>query len=255
MAFHSQSTLAVVLILYTALCFFCMYFCLLADPGTSPIAKLVQITIPNAIWSRLLRTVGKDKMNIMQHILDRMLMMTYFVVVGGSWSVVFWYLYPWLYESPGVSNVHGVIGVVVFISCFISWAVANSSHPGKITAQSFQRYDHYPYDNLLFPPNKRCETTRLMKIPRSKFDRMKYHCIVPRYDHFCKLSIDVLAKLATCPRVLFFAEWEAWAALHSKYRKGVRLRGLKTPSTFWKIRFTISPSNMIWTCAFAFRIV
>ena len=182
----SQSTMAVVLIAYAGFCFFCMYFCMLADPADSNMAMLIQVTLPNKVWNRMINVFGTEKMSFMQHFLDRMLMLVYFVVVGGSWSIVFWYLYPWLYESPGVSNVHGLVGVVTFFMCFVSWAVANSSHPGKITPQTFKRYDHYPYDNLLFPPNKRCETTRLIKIPRSKFDRMKYQCIVPRYDHFCK---------------------------------------------------------------------
>eukprot|EP00531_Pseudo-nitzschia_arenysensis_P002692 CAMPEP_0116139864 /NCGR_PEP_ID=MMETSP0329-20121206/13536_1 /TAXON_ID=697910 /ORGANISM="Pseudo-nitzschia arenysensis, Strain B593" /LENGTH=292 /DNA_ID=CAMNT_0003634929 /DNA_START=546 /DNA_END=1424 /DNA_ORIENTATION=+ len=54
-----------------------------------------------------------------------------------------------------------------------------------ITSRSFRRYDHYPYDHLLFQANVQCETTKLHKIPRSKYDRMKYDGIVPRYDHFC----------------------------------------------------------------------
>jgi hypothetical protein len=54
-----------------------------------------------------------------------------------------------------------------------------------ITAKSFKRYDHYPYDNLLFLPDRKCDTTNLVKIARSKYDRLKYSQNVPRYDHFC----------------------------------------------------------------------
>jgi palmitoyltransferase len=181
----STTSLSIMLIGYVILCFVMMYLCMIADPSESTIAYQFQIALPNKVWNKLSQTFGKEKMNVLQHVMDRALVLVYFVVVGGSWSVVFWYLYPWLYQSPGVSNVHGVIGVLVFLACFVSWGIANSSHPGKITAASFKRYDHYPYDNLLFLPDKRCETTKLVKVPRSKFDRIKYQCIVPRYDHFC----------------------------------------------------------------------
>jgi palmitoyltransferase ZDHHC4 len=182
----SPTSLSIILISYAALCLAIMYFCLLADPYQSKLAMFFQVTLPNILWNRASRIFGKDKMNYLQHLLDRALVLIYFMVVGGSWSVVFWYLYPWLFkESTHVNNIHGYIGVVVFLACFVSWGVANSSHPGRITAQSFRRYDHYPYDNLMFVPHKRCETTHLPKIPRSKFDRLKYQCMVPRYDHFC----------------------------------------------------------------------
>lgn len=190
----SNTSLAIILVVYAAFCCLAMYFCLLADPQENGLARFLQITLPNVLWRRMASIFGKDKMNVVQHVLDRMLVLTYFVVVGGSWSIVFWYLYPWLYASPGVSNAHGILGVGVFVACLVSWGIANSSHPGNITAQTFKQYDHYPYDYLLFPPNKRCETTRLIKIPRSKFDRLKYQCVVPRYDHFCGWTFNTYGE-------------------------------------------------------------
>jgi palmitoyltransferase ZDHHC4 len=181
----SSTSLTVLLTVYVALCLGVMYFCLLADPYENKMAMLLQVTLPQKLWNRMTILFGKDKMSFLQHLMDRSLVLVYFIVVGGSWSIVFWYLYPWLYYQSHVHNIHGYIGVLVFLACFVSWGIANASHPGRITAQSFRRYDHYPYDNLLFVPHKRCETTHLPKVPRSKFDRIKYQCIVPRYDHFC----------------------------------------------------------------------
>ena len=171
---------------YLFVCCFIVYYCILSYPNDSEIAQFVQVTMPNATWSRLRRIFGDKVMKILRHVSDRALVLAYFTIVGGCWSIVFGKLYPWLlFESPTISNLHGVMGVFVFLACFAAWAVANNSHPGKITAQSFRRYDHYPYDHLMFQSNVICQTTKLFKIPRSKFDRIKYNCIVPRYDHMC----------------------------------------------------------------------
>ena len=125
-------------------------------------------------------------MAVLKHISNRILVLAYFTIVGGCWSIVFTNLYPWLlYESPGLSKIHAYIGIFVFLACFGAWAVANASRPGIITSKSFRRYDHYPYDNLMFQANARYQTTKLYKVPRSKYDRIKYDGIVPRYDHFC----------------------------------------------------------------------
>lgn len=147
----SNASLTALLIVYVGLCFAAMYFCMLADPYDSKAAMLLQVTLPRKLWIRLTKIFGQEKMSFVQHIVDRALVLVYFVVVGGSWSIVFWYLYPWLYRSE-VNNIHGYIGVSVFLACFVSWGIANASHPGRITAKSFRRYDHYPYDNLLFCP-------------------------------------------------------------------------------------------------------
>jgi palmitoyltransferase len=171
---------------YTFSCIFFIYFCILADARDSEIAYFVQFTLPNASWNRLSRICGDNVMRVLKHVSHRTFVILYFTVVGGSWSVVFLRLYPWLlYDSPGVSNMHAYYGVFVFLACFGAWAVANASHPGMITGRSFRRYDHYPYDDLLFQANIQCHTTKLYKIPRSKFDRMKYGGLVPRYDHYC----------------------------------------------------------------------
>jgi hypothetical protein len=187
MAVHVPGPIALTILgVYTVSVLFFVYYCLISDPHDSEIAHFVQITLPNASWNRLSRIFGDKNTKVFKHTSNRFLVLTYFAMVGGCWSVVFLKLYPWLlYGSPGLSNLHAYIGVFVFLACFIAWAVANASRPGIITGRSFRRYDHYPYDHLMFQANFRCQTTKLYKIPRSKYDRMKYDGIVPRYDHFC----------------------------------------------------------------------
>lgn len=172
--------------LYTFTCIFFVYYCLVSNPHDSEVAYFVQVTLPSSFWNRFNRICGEKATRSVKHLSDRMLVFAYFAIVGGCWSVVFVEIYPWLlYESPGVSDIHAYVGILVFLACFGAWAVANASRPGFITGRSFRRYDHYPYDNLMFQANYKCQTTKLFKIPRSKFDRMKYDGLVPRYDHFC----------------------------------------------------------------------
>ncbi|VEU34098.1 unnamed protein product [Pseudo-nitzschia multistriata] len=171
------------LVLYLFGSLFIVYYCACSSPSDSETAYFMQVTLPDVLWNRFTRVFGEEHF---KNGPSQFLVVTYFCVVGGSWSVVFGRLYPWLlYDSPGLPNTHAVIGVFVFFACFGAWAIANASRPGIVTARSFRRYDHYPYDDLLFQTNTKCQTTKLFKIPRCKYDRMKYDGLIPRYDHYC----------------------------------------------------------------------
>uniref|UniRef100_A0A7R9WTF7 Palmitoyltransferase n=1 Tax=Craspedostauros australis TaxID=1486917 RepID=A0A7R9WTF7_9STRA len=177
--------LAFILMLYVVTCSFVIYFCVIADPSTSEVAFFMTQTLPRTASQRFEQMFGKRMLRHVTSFLDRSMQLIYLAVVLGSWVVVFWYIYPWITESARVSNIHKYFGYIIFVSCFSSWRLACRSSPGIITASSFHRYEHYPYDNLLFVPNKKCDTTGLPRIARSKFDRLKYNQNVPRYDHFC----------------------------------------------------------------------
>lgn len=181
----STPALAAVLGSYVILCGLLLYFCVMADPNTSKMAYLAQVALPNKAWETASRVVGEERMSIVQSIMDLAMVFVYFFVVLGCWTIVFWYVYPWISSSSHVSNYHKICGYFIFLACFGSWRLANKSVPGFVTAQSFPLFDHYPYDNLMFLPRRRCETTGIIKIPRSKFDRFKYQHNIPRYDHYC----------------------------------------------------------------------
>jgi hypothetical protein len=173
------------IIVYIFFCGFTLHLCFFADAETSDMAYLIQIAIPTKAWNQINKVVGEKNMGFIDALKDRFLIFVYLFVVLGVWTVVFWYVYPSITESSSVSNVHKYIGCVVFVACFGSWRLTSKASPGFVTAKTFKQYDHYPYDHLLFVPNRRCQSTNLIRIPRSKFDRIKYKRIVPRYDHFC----------------------------------------------------------------------
>lgn len=177
--------LAVILISYVFFCGGILYFCVIADPATSDIAYTFTVVLPNKAWELSSKLLGKKKLGILEAILDRALLFFYLVVVLGTYTTVFWYIYPWIGESSHASGYHKIVGYFLFVACIGSWRFCSKSSPGMITAKSFKRYDHYPCDELLFLSDRKCETTNIVKIARSKYDRLKYHQNVPRYDHFC----------------------------------------------------------------------
>jgi hypothetical protein len=183
-----------ILLAYVFFCGFILYFCVFTDPEQSNMAHLMQVALPNKIWSQMTKVMGEKKMDVFQAILDRAMVLVYLAIVLGSWVIVFLYIYPWISRSSYVSNVHKFVGYFVFVACFGSWRLVNKSSPGIITTRTFKKYDHYPYDNLLFLPGRHCETTKLIKIPRSKFDRLKYDRNVPRYDHFCGWVFNTIGE-------------------------------------------------------------
>jgi hypothetical protein len=162
-----------------------IYVCIIADTETSQLARYVNETLPDRVWSWLSKRVSKRTLYFVQFFSDRFLLLIYCTVVYGAWSILFWLIYPWISHSNAVSNVHKAIGYAVFATCVTSWRLATSTSPGIITARTLERYDHFPYDNLLFDENRKCQTTGIPKIARSKFDRHKYNANVARFDHFC----------------------------------------------------------------------
>lgn len=176
--------MAGLVLLYAGGLAFFMYFCVVADPETSSIALFLGYTLPDKIWTTLGRLCGKRSMSVLEWVMDRALILLYIVVVHGSWSVIFAYVYPWIARQTYVSQYHQVVGVVVFAACVFSWRYASTCSPGIITKETLHLYDHYPYDNYMFARTM-CRTRKIPRPARSKFDRYKYDENIPRFDHFC----------------------------------------------------------------------
>jgi palmitoyltransferase len=149
----------------------------------------------------------------MDSVLDRLLALVYCGIMSAAWTAVFSYVYPWIDrqqqehmstqidQHPGdgggassssspifaaVPMYHKYLGYAVFAACGISWRWASTVSPGIITPKSLKRYDHYPYDGVLFLPGIKCPVTRTIpKLARSKYDRHRYHRNVARFDHYC----------------------------------------------------------------------
>lgn len=176
---------AVSLTIYTVALVAVLYFCVFADPDESATARFLTETLPGKTWQLLERTLGPKALNVVEFFVDRTLLVLYCVIVFGSWSIIFAHVYPWIDAQEYVSSRHKYAGVAIFAACVSSWRLACRSSPGVITARNIQRYDHFPYDHLMYVPGQMCKTRNIPRLARSKFDRFKYHENVPRFDHFC----------------------------------------------------------------------
>lgn len=119
----------------------------------------------------------------------RCMQLLYLFTFCAGWAYVFHSVYP---MADDVGSHHRIIGVVVFLSCALSWVLASTVSPGNITAESMAKYDNYHYDNLLYA-NRVCPTLQIRKLARSKFDRYS-QTHVPKYDHFCPVLMQSVGE-------------------------------------------------------------
>jgi len=167
---------------------------MIANPSKSRLSYLLTIYLPYWIKTSVLyKLFGKTVTTwIIQNIGNRLLSLFYLVMVLGSWSVIFFYTYPWIDEASAassenshtISQNHKYIGYVVFLACTISWYVASQSSPGVITSDNIEVYNVYPYDGLMFVEGRICPTTNILKLARSKYDRYTSQHI-SKFDHYC----------------------------------------------------------------------
>lgn len=161
------------------------YFVFYADPDESPTAKFLTETLPKRVWGKLQELLPAKCLNFMQFLSAQFLMLFYLAIMFGSWSIILFFIFPWVDRQSYLPHYHKYVAVLFLGACLASWRYAATTSPGTITARTLQRYDHFPYDNLLYASGMRCRTTGLRRLPRSKFDRHKYQANVPRFDHMC----------------------------------------------------------------------
>ena len=163
---------------------FFAYSCILADPDTSSSARFFTQQLPDYASTKLTNALGPRVMSALHTVGDYALVVIYLIVVLGCWSIVLTHGYELIDTSHSVPSYHKYVGYVVFVACMMSWRKAMSTRPGWITARTIAKYDHFPYDNILFAENKVCRTVGIRKLARSKFDRASGRH-VPRFDHYC----------------------------------------------------------------------
>jgi palmitoyltransferase ZDHHC4 len=139
----------------------------------------------STITTKFKRKRSTQILSAIEFFLDRALMLVYCAIVLGAWSIVFYYIYPWIQQQDYVSRYHQYVGYVLFVACLGSWRLASRTSPGLITKATLTQYNHYPYDHIMYEPGLVCRTRHIPRLARSKFDRHFYGENVARFDHYC----------------------------------------------------------------------
>lgn len=177
--------------LYLILVGFFLYVCVVADARRSPIARKITVELPQWCYTvceewvlgttktewlaKLYNAVFRERNSILQ--------ILYLILVLGGWSIMFNYGFAHI-PNKYIPGWHRYSGFLVFVVCMKTFHMACRSNPGFITAKNIDRFDNYPYDNILYKANALCPTAKIRKVARSKYDRMtKRH--VARFDHYC----------------------------------------------------------------------
>ncbi|CAB9501653.1 zinc finger [Seminavis robusta] len=176
----------VILSLYAVGMALTFYWCVLADPDKSPTAKLVTHTLPTKSHQWFSdHILGPKGTQVVDAIMEKLLAIIYLATVVGCYLVLVTYGYPKARLSSHVEEYHLRNGHILCALAIITWIVTMTANPGCITPETVQFYNHFPYDDLLYVQGRYDAAKGVPRLPRSKFDRLKYHHHVPRFDHYC----------------------------------------------------------------------
>jgi palmitoyltransferase ZDHHC4 len=163
-----------------------LYFCVFADPDTSPTALYLTETLPHKVWSLLQRILPEQTLRVLEFVVERTLQIVYLAIFLGTCNITVFFIFPLLDSQKRVSRHHKYVIFALMAATWLSWRYASTVSPGIITPRNLHRYNHYPFDErLYFVPGIRCPTRGILRPARSKFDRSKYNENVPRFDHYC----------------------------------------------------------------------
>jgi palmitoyltransferase len=153
-------------------------------------ARLLTRTIPKKIREISMACFGSAIMESFGRVFDYvlhqrnpLLIIAYLIVINSAF--LGWLLYgePQL-PTKLASNIHSYIGFIGVVACQISFYLACTMSPGVITSQNVEKFNHVPFDGILYVSEKVCTTCRIPKVARSKHCNLCGFC-VPIFDHHC----------------------------------------------------------------------
>lgn len=117
------------------------------------------------------------------HQRNPLLIIAYLIVINSAF--LGWKLYgePQL-PTRLAGEIHKYGGMIGVVLSEISFFLACTVSPGVVTKESVNRFNHVPFDGLLYVTGKFCKTCRVPKVARSKHCSLCGMC-VPIFDHHC----------------------------------------------------------------------
>lgn len=160
--------------LYTIVLVLIIYVFFFADPykkGMSgDFARFLTRTIPRKIREISMACFGSTIMESFGRVFDYvlhqrnpLLIIAYLIVINSAF--LGWLLYgePQL-PTKLASNIHSYIGFIGVVACQISFYLACTMSPGVITSQNVEKFNHVPFDGILYVSEKVCTTCRIPKV-------------------------------------------------------------------------------------------
>lgn len=174
-----------------------MFLCVCCDTSEGLVADffdLLLFELPAFVLDCLARCCGRNAAGRIARTVDSsvtwlcytrnpIMQGVYLSVVLGAYSVAIVFAYPRV-PATLLPWWHKVTAAVFVTVCLYLWWLACTVSPGIITEDTVQRFANYEYDDVLYRRGRKCRTTGLPKLPRSKFCRYM-QANVARFDHFC----------------------------------------------------------------------
>ena len=112
---------AVILAIYVIAMAATFWFCVIADPDTSPTAHYVSHTLPDKCMKLAGKIVGPGGVKVIETFMERLLAIIYLTVVIGGYAIIVLHGFPKARESPHIPDYHLNLSIGVFFFALFTW--------------------------------------------------------------------------------------------------------------------------------------
>ncbi|TFJ87604.1 hypothetical protein NSK_000955 [Nannochloropsis salina CCMP1776] len=234
-----------ILVVYITLIAFLIWVCVLADPNSETLGGRLNVLlteeIPTRITFNLRRRLPSKVFDTLAKAYDYIvcqrnpiLQCLYLLLFLGSFAT-------YLYEGWGRIPLGDLaLSVALVLACLASFVVACLVPAGTISPSTWERYDNYKPDNVIYVAGKVCPTCNVVKLARSKHCRLCGVC-QSRFDHHCGWLNQCVGEV-NYRHFLFFLALHSCTFLYGSSRLWGILRGEMIKNKLWDATF-YSPSS------------
>ena len=160
-----------------------------------------------------------------------LLQIVYFALVFGGFGMMVVVGYPSI-PNMYMAEFHKYMGGAVVFGTLYAWYLACTKSAGVITAENWETFDNYEYDNLIFGQGQYYKyddklRPKIPKLPRSKHDGITDK-VYAKFDHFCPWLNNAVGEqnyryfilfLLMTTWTLFYGIFASWSIILSVVHK------------------------------------
>jgi len=129
----------VIVVVYALFLGFTFYFCVMADPETSPISRYISHTLPAKFIKLVGKVVGKKGVAIFETIMEKLLAIIYLTLMTGGYLILIMYGFPKALQSTHIPNYHVKVAHGLFFFALYTWRLTMTRYADELLAD--QRSD------------------------------------------------------------------------------------------------------------------